>query len=338
MKSKTKNRLSREKICELVQCHFGRECRIGEITELKGGMFNAIYKIQRIKEQDFLILKVGVAPGTRLLTYEQDIMPVEVACYQMISEQTSVPVPKALAWDFSRSNLNSNYFFMTFLTGESFSRAMKKMDQKNIDQVRKELAGYMAQLHRIHGQYFGYFTQDKEYQYPTWKTAFFHMFDQILKDSRDHKVRLPYNKIRQTIKKHESLLEDVDVPSLVEYDCHEGNIFVKETDSGWHIEGILDFERAFWGDPAADFPAAFIFKDDLREEKAFLKAYMAAVGKESYTRRDEDKYQLYRLYILTIMAAETFRYDFIYGWLQGLWAKHQIKKCLGRLEDRYREK
>ncbi len=162
--------------------------------------------------------------------------------------------------------------------------------------------------------------------------AFFRMFSQILKDSRAHGVKLPYREIQDTLKRHSRLLEDVGTPSLVEYDCHEGNIFVKNAGSGYHIEGILDFERAFWGDPAADFPAAFIFKDDLRKEKAFLAAYMEATGKTAYTKADENKYQLYRLYILTIMAAETFRYGFLYGRLQGMWAKSQIKKCLKYLE------
>ena len=78
MKSRTKNRLSEEKIRELVRIHFGQDCETGEITELTGGMFNAIYRIEREREEDAVILKVGVVPGTTLLTYEQDIMPVEV--------------------------------------------------------------------------------------------------------------------------------------------------------------------------------------------------------------------------------------------------------------------
>lgn len=332
MKSRTKNHLSEEKIKELVRIHFGSSCEIGAITELKGGMFNAIYRIQRIREKDGLILKVGVAPGTTLLTYEQDIMPVEAACYEMIRQQTTVPVPRVLACDFSRKYLNSNYFFMTELTGEPFSKVIKKLGQEDVDRIRKEMAGYLAQLHNIHGDYFGYFTKEESRQYKTWKMAFFSMFSQILKDSRAHGVKLPYREIQDTLKRHSRLLEDVGTPSLVEYDCHEGNIFVKNAGSGYHIEGILDFERAFWGDPAADFPAAFIFKDDLRKEKAFLAAYMEATGKKSYTKADENKYQLYRLYILTIMAAETFRYGFLYGRLQGMWAKSQIKKCLKYLE------
>ena len=333
MKSKTKNRLSENKIKELVRIHFGRECETGEITELTGGMFNAIYRIERKKEKDAVILKVGVIPDTTLLTYERDIMPVEVECYRMIREQTTVPVPEVLAYDFSKRYIESNYFFMTELKGEPFSKVMKKMGQENADRIREELAGYLYQIHGVKGNYFGYFTKDERRQYSTWKEAFFHMFRQILADGREHRVKLPYARIMAALQRHDGSLEDVREPSLVEYDCHEGNIFVKKTGNSYTIEGILDFERAFWGDPIADFPTAFVFTDDIRKETAFLNAYLRVSGRNAYTETDAVKYQLYRMYILTIMAAETFRYGFLYGKLQGMWAKWQLRKCLRILGD-----
>jgi aminoglycoside phosphotransferase (APT) family kinase protein len=333
MKSKTKNRLSENKIKELVRIHFGRECETGEITELTGGMFNAIYRIERKNEKDAVILKVGVIPDTTLLTYERDIMPVEVECYRMIREQTTVPVPEVLAYDFSKRYIESNYFFMTELKGEPFSKVMKKMGQENADRIREELAGYLYQIHGVKGKYFGYFTKDERRQYSTWKEAFFHMFRQILADGREHRVKLPYARIMAALQRHDGSLEDVREPSLVEYDCHEGNIFVKKTGNSYTIEGILDFERAFWGDPIADFPTAFVFTDDIRKETAFLNAYLRVSGRNAYTETDAVKYQLYRMYILTIMAAETFRYGFLYGKLQGMWAKWQLRKCLRILGD-----
>ena len=333
MKSRTKNRLSENKIKELVRIHFGRECETGEITELTGGMFNAIYRIERKNEKDAVILKVGVIPDATLLTYERDIMPVEVECYRMIREQTTVPVPEVLAYDFSKRYIESNYFFMTELKGEPFSKVMKKMGQENADRIREELAGYLYQIHGVKGKYFGYFTKDERRQYSTWKEAFFHMFRQILADGREHRVKLPYARIMAALQRHDGSLEDVREPSLVEYDCHEGNIFVKKTGNSYTIEGILDFERAFWGDPIADFPTAFVFTDDIRKETAFLNAYLRVSGRNAYTETDAVKYQLYRMYILTIMAAETFRYGFLYGKLQGMWAKWQLRKCLRILGD-----
>lgn len=332
MKSRTKNLLTEEQIKKLVRVHFGKDCEISQIKELKGGMFNASYMISRVKEKDHIVLKVGVVPGTTLLTYEQDIMPTEVECYRLIKEHTSVPVPTILAYDFSKTQIKSNYFFMTALSGTTLSETAKKMDAENLKRIRQKQAEYLAQFHQIKGTYYGYFTEDKNQQYATWKDAFSHMFAQILQDAREHKVRLPYERIERVLARNAKYLEDVKEPVLVEYDCHDGNVFVKETKNGYEIEGIVDFERAFWGDAAADFPAAFIMTDDIRKEKAFLDSYLKASGRADYTEADVKKYQLYRLYITVIMAAETFRYGFLYSKMQGMWAKSQIEKCLEELE------
>lgn len=74
-----------------------KQCRVTGITELEGGMFNAIYRIRCTAFDRDIVLKVGVGPGIPLLTYERDIMPVEVEAYRLISERTTVPVPQVLA-------------------------------------------------------------------------------------------------------------------------------------------------------------------------------------------------------------------------------------------------
>lgn len=332
MKSITKNLLTEDKIRELAKINFGDSCEVRNITELKGGMFNAIYQMERNPEGDKIVLKVGVIPGTPLLTYEKNVMPTEVACFQMVAEQTTVPVPRILAYDFSKTHIKSNYFFMTSMEGVTLSSVMRKMDKANLNRIREELAGYLWQIHQIKGPYYGYFTEDKTKQYHTWEKAFLAMFAQLLSDAKEHHTKLPYKRIQEALSQNASYLRELKQPALVEYDCHEGNIFVKEINGEYKIEGILDLERAFWGDPAADFPAAFVFSDDIRKEPVFLTAYQKAAGKHTFTEADAKRDQLYRMYILTIMATEIFRYGPLYGKLQHMWAKHGIKKCLKALE------
>lgn len=333
MKSRTKNLLSEVEIKKLVRVNFGESARVSGIEELKGGMFNAIYLVRLTNAgRDKVVLKVGVVPGTTLLTYERDVMPTEVECYRLIREQTSVPVPEVLAHDFSKTHIKSNYFFMTALEGVPLSAVSKKMEAENLGRVKAELARCLEQIHHVRGGYYGYFSDDPACQYSTWKKAFSRMFWQILADAREHKVKIPYQRIEEVLKENLSYLEDCDGPALVEYDCHEGNIFVKEGENGYEIEGIVDFERAFWGDPMADFPAAFVFADDIRKEKEFLEAYLKASGRAAYTKADAKRFLLYRMYICVIMASETFRYGFVYARMQGAWAKAQIEKCLKGLE------
>lgn len=333
MKSKTKSLLSHDEITNLVKVNFGESCQIGSITELKGGMFNSAYMIERMKENDKIVLKVSIAPGTQTLTYEKDPMPTEVAVYRMISEYTQIPTPKILAYDFSKKHIPSNYFFMTALDGKPMNEVMRKINKENHENIKSEYASYFAQMHQIKGDYFGYFTEDKRYQFGSWREAYLHMMKMILLDGKRHGVKLPYKRIDKILRENTECLDQIKHPTLVNYDLWTGNIFVKKIGEKYVIEGIIDFERAFWGDPYADFSATFLFGKDIREEVIFWKAYKAKSGiiKDLQTE-DIVRMNLYKLYLLTIMTVETYRYDFLVGFIQKSLSKSFMLKCLKALE------
>ena len=156
----------------------------------------------------------------------------------------------------------------------------------------------------------------------------------MLEDGRRLKKKIPYDRIEHALQAHGDCLETPKVPALVDFDCHEGNIFVKQSADGWHISGIVDLERAFWGDPIGDFPTAFIFCDDIRKEKALLETYLEKSDEiKTYTEMEVRKFLLYRMYVLTIMIAETFRFGgSAYGKLQEAFARKNLKKTLQELE------
>jgi fructosamine-3-kinase len=105
MKSNTKNILSESQIRELVRVNFGEACVVEHITELKGGMFNSAYIMERVKEKEKIVLKVSIVPGTKTLTYEQNLMPAEVEVYRLVDEKTTIPAPRILACDFSKKHI-----------------------------------------------------------------------------------------------------------------------------------------------------------------------------------------------------------------------------------------
>ncbi len=333
MKSRTKNLLSKEEITKLVKVNFGDTCEVGTITELKGGMFNSAYLVERVKEKDKIVLKVSIAPGTKTLTYEKDPMPTEVEVYKRIAQCTQIPAPRLLSYDFSKKVIPCNYFFMTALKGVAMNKVMKNISKDNLESIKIEVASYFAQLHRINGEYFGYFTDDPKYWFSTWKEAFLHMMEMLIADGIAHHVKMPYARIGKILKQKALYLDAVKNPSLIDYDLWTGNIFLIEQKDQYVIEGIIDFERAFWGDPLADFPAAFLLLKNIKEERSFWKAYTKAARiNPDITKEDEIRLDLYSLYISMIMAAETFRYDLIYAFLQGAFARHHIMKFLKRLE------
>lgn len=333
MRSRTKYHLSDEKILELLKANFGKDTEAAAITELTGGMYNAVYLIDR-KEGDQVVLKVGVLPDTPHLSYEQNLMRREVECMKLIRDRTDVPIPEILACDFSRTRIPGDYFFMTKLEGVPFSTVSRKMEKPQRDQVLGEMAACLARIHQIKGDYFGYPTTNREEKFSGWKEAFLHMYETLLSDARKRSYKLPYDRIKELLMRYSCYLDEIKIPALVEYDCHEGNVFVKQNEDGqWHVEGIIDFERFFWGDPIADFTGVFFLLPDVRMEPAFLSSYLKASPERSeYTQRDAVRYCLYRMYILTIMSSEVFRYGRFYAWIQRTVGKRCLIKCMDELE------
>jgi aminoglycoside phosphotransferase (APT) family kinase protein len=334
MKSRTKNFLTEEQIKSLVRVNFGDNCIIGNITELKGGMFNSAYLVERVSEKDNIVLKVSLKPGTKTLTYEKNLMVTEAAVYQLIAEKTTIPTPRILAADFSKKQIPSDYFFMTALEGIAMNKVIKKIPKDNLLELKKEIAGYLAELHQIQGDYFGYFTNNEQYRYKTWKEAFVHMMNMILKDGKENGVKLPYDRYEKVLREKSNCLEDIKVPSLVDFDLWPGNVFVKQQGNEFIVEGIIDFERAFWGDPLADFGGSLMLLDHIYEEEAVWNLYKEKSDfNRELTTEDQIRAAFYRLYIFTIMTVETFRYDFLYGKLQTMYAKKYIKQSLAKLEE-----
>lgn len=333
MKSRTKYLLKDDQIIQLVKANFGDKTEVGKITELKGGLFNSAYAIERINEKDKIVLKVSVTADAPLLSYEKELMLKEVEVYRFINEQTTIPAPKILCYDFSKKLIKCNYFFMTYLKGETMYKIYKKLTPENLDIIKKELGQYMAQIHKIKGTYFGYFADEPSQQFTSWKEAYLHMIQMILSDGKKHRAKLPYERVERAILKNAEYLEEIREPRLVDYDLWAGNIFLIKNGNEYHIEAIVDFERAFWGDPYADFSSAVMTIKDIRNEPVFWESYTDAAGiNKEISRGDVIRMLLYKLYVFLIMMVDVFRYGFFYGIAQRTYAKSVVNKCLTELE------
>jgi hypothetical protein len=75
------------------------------------------------------------------------------------------------------------------------------------------------------------------------------------------------------------------------------------------IGGIIDAERAFWGDPLADFVSLALLSD-IEQDDAFLRAYSDADGPVSLDGNSRTRLAMYRAYLYLIMLVETAPRDF----------------------------
>ncbi len=312
MISKTKSLLSKQDIELLVNKNFSDKVKVQSITEYSEGFFNAVYCVEFVETFEGykeVVLKTGIEQDRYVLTYEKDIMRTETEVYNKLSE-CGVPIPKILYTDFSRKLVKCDYFFMEKLEGATWEKTENLLTDENRKKLHYELGRYTAMIHNLEGDYFGYIKNDKSYQFSTWKEAFKSFIDNIIEDGVKGGVDLPCDEIYSKIEPFFYALDDVKKPSLVNYDMWSKNIILNNKDGEYVIAGIIDHERAFYGDPIAEFISTQTICGNLEDATKFKEGYSEVNGTFFEMNKNEQiRFMLYNVYMGLLMGVEIYRYD-----------------------------
>ncbi|GAA0619027.1 aminoglycoside phosphotransferase family protein [Kribbella sandramycini] len=239
------------------------------VTELADGTYN---QVQRLSLTDGdLVLKIApTGPG---LTYEQDLIGTETAFYR--AALGKAPVPEVV-------HSGPGFLLMTALPGVTLHSVSETRAQ-----YRRELGGIVSSLHEVTGSDgFGYPQRGLT---ASWSSAFLGMFDDLLADAKRYDVALPAAVRRELVTDRKALLDSVSVPRLIHFDLWDGNILVEDG----RVTGLIDGERAFWGDPVAEFVSLTLFAE---VDAELLAGYGADI--------DRERLALYRVYLYLIMLIE----------------------------------
>ncbi|SDF37915.1 Phosphotransferase enzyme family protein [Lentzea fradiae] len=257
-------------------------------AELTGGTFNAAYRIGTTGGG--YVLKVAPPPDSPGLTYERDLMRTETAFYRAV--RGHAPVPEVVHADFSRGLVASDLLLMTEIPGHTLAASPPPARRKSL--LRADLGRVVAGLHEVTGTGFGYPQLGLA---PTWREAFAGMVDAVLADAARYGVVLPEPaaRIADLVRSHGNLLDEVTRPVLVHFDLWDGNVLAHDG----RVTGLVDGERAFWGDPLAELVSLALF-GDIEQDHDFLAGYGAA----PFTRSARLRLALYRAYLYLIMLVE----------------------------------
>lgn len=265
--------------------------RLAGRVELGEASYNTAYRL-RLADGSGLVLKVAPDPTMPGLSYEHDLMRTETLFYR--TALPAMPVPQVVHADFSRAVLDTDFLLMTELPGENWHSRRESLADADRDRLRRDLGHLVAGLHQITGPSFGYPQGETS---SSWRTAFLGMLDALLADALHWNTPLPRSvtQIRQLIGANAYVLDDVTTPVLVHFDLWPGNILLHDGE----ITGIVDGERAFWGDPLAEMVSLALF-GSIEDDTAFLDGYGGIAFDDSARRR----LALYRAYLYLIMLVE----------------------------------
>jgi len=318
--SLSKTSVPADALHKIVRHHFsGRAARF--IVELEDGLYNAAYRIE-LADGQVAILKVAPSDHVRVLRYEKEIMRAEVEMMRLVRAETAVPVPEIYVYDTSRQLIDNDFYLMAGIPGVPFNKLRKTLSEPEQAAIDRQAGDLTRQINALRGSAFGYVAQPERHA-PTWRTAFERMLEGVLADGVDAQVELPlsYDEIRARVAPWTTVLDAVTLPQLVHWDLWDGNIFVDP--EAHRINGIVDFERALWGDPLMEVQFEF---------RGPQSAYAEGYGTPMFsTPEDTIRRCLYNVYLYAIMVIEcTYRrYDHD-G--QERWARGKLAGEMARLE------
>jgi aminoglycoside phosphotransferase (APT) family kinase protein len=290
--------------------------QVTDVTPLDGGTFNNVSRVTLAGGQR-LVLKAAPPPEVPILTYERGILRTEALFYELAGPDRQLPA--VVHKGFGDHNGASDFLLMTELPGRPWPAVADRIDDDQRQRLRGELGRIVAGLHTMTGTGFGYPTQPLA---ASWRTAFGDMLDVILTEAEQFRVVLPRtpDAIRKLAAAHASVLDEVTTPVLVHYDLWDGNILIDFDGETPRIGGIIDAERAFWGDPLADFVSLALMAD-IGSDQAFLTAYGEAGGPAQLDDSSQIRLALYRSYLDLIMLIEAVPRGYTGGpqreWLDG---------------------
>ncbi|MGW7548233.1 phosphotransferase family protein [Streptomyces sp. NPDC054770] len=299
MQSLTKRRLSAAGLDALLREATGVGCRLE--TELTDGWFNTAYLV-RLDDGRAAVVKLAPPAEAPVLRYERGIMGTEALVYRHLADLAdgTVPAPELLYQ-------GEDFLAVSVLAGTPWDKAAEQLPPATASALRRELGAITARLHTLTSQdgRFGYPAPEAKLSAADWRTAFTAMVDALLQDADrwDSDLGVPAAGIRTLVAEGGQALDQVTEPRLVHFDLWPGNIFVDDRAGDPRITGLIDHERAFWGDPAAEL-VSLEFGGDIGPDSDLVAGYRAAGGSLDFSPALRHRLALYSLYLGLILVVE----------------------------------
>lgn len=289
MEGSFKTKLNRAQIDQLLRNAVQQS--VTSCRELSDGWANTAYLVN-LESGESVVMKVAPPAGTRYMRSEQQMMKTEIAVLTVLGQHEHLPIPRIIASDDSCDLVSSEYFVMNCMSGQPYHQLKESMPAAERTMIEEQIGSYNRMLNEYRNDRYGYYF-DEIGGSSSWKDAFYGMISGVLADGRDADVELPvsYSKMERVIEQRLGVLDEVKEPRLIHWDLWDGNVFVKDG----VVSGIIDFERALWGDPLMEYYFGRLGRTD---------GFMHGYGITKLTDEEKQRRKLYDLYLDLILVIE----------------------------------
>jgi aminoglycoside phosphotransferase (APT) family kinase protein len=263
--------LTTEQLTALCQRGFGSSVQIDSVAELGGGTFNTTY-LFTLANGHKVILRVA-PPQTADLAWEDAFLMRSEHAMQPFFAPIAALMPKTLLVDFTQQLIDRDYMFQTFIEGERWDDVWDELTAEENNLLWTQFGHVTREIHDVHGEAFG--LPRPGFRFDSWSQTVVDRLERTLRAAGDLQLDVTnFARILEMVQAHPQGLDEIQVPRLLHGDLWLFNILIRRGASEPSIVGVLDADRAWWGDPMADW-TMFIFAHAEPEEghSHFWQAY-----------------------------------------------------------------
>ena len=275
MENNERTRISTEQIASIAIRALGAHARIRAIDEIPGGTFNTIFRLT-LAEQGQVILRFAPHRLDRPWNWDETYLMRREHAIQPFFAPVAHLMPKCLLVDFTRQIIDRDYMVQTYLPGERWDYIVDELSPAEHDLLWGQFGRLLKEIHSVQGEMFG--LPYPGFQFRTWSRTVTERLESIRQLAAHRQVVIPHlEKILAVIDRHASTLDEIRVPRLLHGDLWLFNLLVTRDPAGPRITGLLDADRAWWGDPAADWAMFLLLHvkppESIGHETSFWNAY-----------------------------------------------------------------
>lgn len=223
------------------------------------GKFSDVFLVRAVdgtEAGEAYVLRVAPPDSLLQLFYEYRMMRQEPGIHARLLAETSVPVPPVVGSDFSRERIDRDYLIMPRLEGVPLIEA--HLPPRAERRALREWGGYVRQIHSLTdpGGRFGYLGEHECMEpQATWRDAFAIMYRKLLDDVVACGVydEPTARRAMDLLEAHLGAFEHCRESRLLHGDLWAANLLVARDGE---VTGVLDFDRACWGDVEWDLAIA----------------------------------------------------------------------------------
>jgi aminoglycoside phosphotransferase (APT) family kinase protein len=260
--------VSADQIAVMCRRAFGPGARATAAVELGVGMYNSTYRVE-LAGLGAVILRVAPEPA-RQFRVEREFMRNEHASVPYLAPIAAL-MPRTLAIDFTHEVISRDYLFQTLLDGIPAHEGLAAYPRPAWASFFRQVGTIARTVNSVRGTRFGSLAGPA---YRTWSEAVIAGLEDTAADLDDAGLgAADVREVAAIARQDRATLDEIGEPRLLHGDLWTGNLMIAAGAAEPTITGVLDSDRASWGDPESDWATHMAATRPGTERDAFWDSY-----------------------------------------------------------------